>query len=94
MLIVGNFLDCGKVTFLTVEKIIGLIILKTNTNNEIIKTHILDLEQKLSSVVFLCYMKSILYSVEDLNLKCVTTAKGYSHLMKFTVRSYNLLKYL
>ena len=39
-------------------------------------------------------MKSILYSVEDLNLKCVTTAKGYSHLMKFTVRSYNLLKYL
>ena len=53
-LIAENFLDCGKVTFLTVEKIIGLIILKTNTNNEIIKTHILDLEQKLSSVVFLC----------------------------------------
>ena len=48
----GNFFDCGKVTFLTAEKIIGLIILKANRNIEIIKTYILNLQQKLSSVTF------------------------------------------
>ena len=62
------FLYHGKLTILTVEKIIGLIILKRNANIETIKTYILYLEQKLSSVVFfLWYMESILYSVEDLS---------------------------
>ena len=51
-LIVENFLDCGKLTFLTAEKVIGVIILKTNANVETIKTYILNIEQKLSSVAF------------------------------------------
>ena len=43
-----NSLDCGKLTFFTAEKIIGLIILKTNSTVKTIKTYILSLEQKLS----------------------------------------------
>ena len=43
-----KFLDCGKLTFLTTEK----IILKENSNVSTIKTYILNLEQKLSSLVF------------------------------------------
>ena len=49
---VEKFIGSGKVTSLAAEKIIGLIILKANTNIEIIKTYILNLEQKLSSVAF------------------------------------------
>ena len=55
---IEKFLDCRKVswlcklTFLTAEKIIDLIILKTNANVETIKTDILNLEQKLSSFAF------------------------------------------
>ena len=52
-LTVENFLDCGKVTFLTAEKIIGLIISKVNINVEIIKTYIMNVEQKLSVFAFL-----------------------------------------
>ena len=51
-MIVENFLNCGKLPFLAAEKIIGLIILKTNTNAETIKTYIFNLEQKLSSLAF------------------------------------------
>ena len=36
--------------FLTAEKIIGLITFKANANVEIVKTYILNLEQKLSSL--------------------------------------------
>ena len=49
----GNILDCGKIAFLTAEK----IILKTKANVEMIKTNILSLEQKLSSLVFLVVHK-------------------------------------
>ena len=49
-----NFLDCGKLTFLTAEKIVGLIILKRNASVETTKTYILSLEQKLSSLAFFC----------------------------------------
>ena len=41
-----------KLTFLTAEKTIGLIILKTNTSVENIKTYLLSLEQKLKSLAF------------------------------------------
>ena len=51
-LIVEKFLDCGKLTFLTAGKIICLIILETNADAEIIKTYILNLQQKLSSFTF------------------------------------------
>ena len=36
------FLDCGKLTFLTVEEIIHLIILKITASIETIKTYILE----------------------------------------------------
>ena len=55
---VENFLDqekfnfCGKLTFLTAEKIIGLIILKTNANVKTIETYILSLEQNISPLAF------------------------------------------
>ena len=51
-LIKENFLDSRKFTFLTAEKIIGLIILKANASVETIKTYLLSLEQKLSSIAF------------------------------------------
>ena len=51
-LTVEKFFDYGKLTFFTVKKIIGLIILKTNANVEIINRYILNLEQKLSSLAF------------------------------------------
>ena len=53
-----NFLDqekfpfCGKLTFLTAEKIIGLIILKANANIKTIETYILTLEQNISPLAF------------------------------------------
>ena len=54
-LILENFLYCGKLTFLTAEKVIGLTIL--------------SLEQKLSSLAFFAIDKFsiILYIVEDLS---------------------------
>lgn len=57
-LIEDNFLDWGKHTFLTAEKAKGLLILKVNASAETIKTYLLIIEQKRSSV---------LYSVEDFN---------------------------
>ena len=42
-----NALDRGKFTFLAAEKIIGLIILKTNASVETIKTCFLNIKQKL-----------------------------------------------
>ena len=51
-LTVENFLVQEKLTFLTAEKIIGLIILKTNTSVENINTYLLSLEQKLKSLAF------------------------------------------
>ena len=47
-----NFIDSGKLTFFTAEKIIDLIILKANAIVETIKAYILNLEQKLSSLAF------------------------------------------
>ena len=47
-----NFFVQEKLTFLTAEKTIGLIILKTNTSVENIKTYLLSLEQKLKSLAF------------------------------------------
>ena len=47
-----KFLACGKLTFLSAEKVIGLITLKVNFNFETMKTYILDLEPKLRSLVF------------------------------------------
>ena len=44
----------GKFTFLTAEKIIGLIILKASANVETIKAYILSLEQKESRVWHFC----------------------------------------
>ena len=55
-LIVEIFIDCGILTFLTAEKLIGLIILKP-------LTLILILKQKIS----LQDIKSILYSAENLS---------------------------
>ena len=52
VLIAKNFLDCGKVTFLTAEKLIALILLKANTNIEIIKSYILNQYQKFSLLTF------------------------------------------
>ena len=49
-----NLFDCGKLNFLKAEKIIGLMILKTNASVETIKTYLLSLEQKLSSLAFFC----------------------------------------
>ena len=43
---------CLWKTFLTTEKIIGLIFLKTNTNVETIKFYFLSMEQKPNSLVF------------------------------------------
>ena len=62
-LIKENFLECRKFlwsrknlcllkNFLTAEKIIGLIILKTNADVEAIKIFFLSLEQKLKSLAF------------------------------------------
>ena len=51
-----KFFDCGKITFLAAEKI-RLIILKANANDETIKTYILNLEQKSSSLAFLAVDK-------------------------------------
>ena len=48
-LTVERFLDCGKLSFLTAEK----ITLKANANVETINTYILNLEQKFSSLAFL-----------------------------------------
>ena len=62
-----NFFDCGKLTFLTAEKIIGLVILEANVNVETIKAYILNLEQKIIHLSFLDQTKSALHSVEDLN---------------------------
>ena len=62
-----KFLDCGKFTFLTAEKIIGLVILEANVNVETIKAYILNLEQKIIHLSFLGQTKSTLHSVEDLN---------------------------
>ena len=54
-----KFLGCGKLTFLTAEK----IILKVNANVETIKTHILNLEQKISLIAFFAVDKiSIIFS--------------------------------
>ena len=39
-------------TFLTAEKIVGLVILKTIASVEIVKRNILSLKQKLSSLTF------------------------------------------
>ena len=47
-----KFLDCEKLTFLTAEKVIGLITLKVNSDFETMKTYLLDLEPKLRSLVF------------------------------------------
>ena len=44
----------GKFTFLTAEKIIGLIILKASANVETIKAYILSLEQKESRACHFC----------------------------------------
>ena len=49
---VEKILDCGKLTFLTVQKVKGLIISKANTNVETIKTYISNLGQKLISLNF------------------------------------------
>ena len=58
-----KFLDCGKFTFLNAEKIIDLMILKTNANVETIKTSILNVEEKLSLLAFFAVDKiSILFS--------------------------------
>ena len=58
-LTVEKFLDCGKIAFLTAEK----IVLKANANVETIKTYILNLEQKLSSLAFFAVDKiSIIFS--------------------------------
>ena len=62
-----KFLDCGKLTFLTAEKIIGLVILEANVNVETIKAYILNLEQKINHLSFLGQTKSTLHSVENLN---------------------------
>ena len=48
-----KFLDRGKLTFLTAEKIIGLITLKVNADVETMKTYILNLEQKPRSLALL-----------------------------------------
>ena len=55
-----KFLDCGKLTFLTAEKIIGLIILKP-------LRHFESRTENLFTCLILWYIKSILYSVEDLS---------------------------
>ena len=48
-----RFLNYGKLTFLTAEKIIGLINLrKKNASVKTIKTYLLSLEQRLSSRAF------------------------------------------
>ena len=60
-LTVENFLVQEKLTFLTAEKIIGLIILKTNTSVENINTYLLSLEQKLKSLAFFWSKKSQYY---------------------------------
>ena len=44
--------DCQDHTFLTAEKIASLITSKANSNAETIKTYILNLEMKLSSLTF------------------------------------------
>ena len=67
---VENFLDCGKLTFLSAEKIIGLIILKTNTNVETIKTYILNLEQNVILLVFFIIDKINIISSIRLNFVC------------------------
>ena len=53
-MILQNFLffDYGNFTFLTAEKIISLIIFKTNASFETIKTYILSLDQKLKLLAF------------------------------------------
>ena len=67
---VEYFLDCGKLTFLSAEKIIGLIILKTNTNVETIKTYILNLEQNVILLVFFIIDKINIISSIRLNFVC------------------------
>ena len=58
-----KFLDCGKFAFLNAEKMIDLIILKTNANVETIKTSILNVEEKHSLLAFFAVDKiSILFS--------------------------------
>ena len=51
-LTVKKCLDQGKITFMTAEKIVNLIILKANARVETMKTYILSLEQKLSLLTF------------------------------------------
>ena len=52
--LVYYFFYCEKLTFLTAEKIMRLIILKANDNVETINTYILNLGQKLSSSAYFC----------------------------------------
>ena len=64
-----NLLDCGKCTFLTAGKIIGLIILETNDSVETIKTYLLSLEQKLSLLEFFAVDKVNIIFTQKLKLK-------------------------
>ena len=52
----------GKFTFLTAEKIIGLIILKASANVETIKAYILSLEQKESRACHFCGRQNQYYN--------------------------------
>ena len=67
---VQKFLDCVKLTFLTAQKIISVIILKTNANVKTIKTYILNLEQKLSSHFFFMVDKINIIFSRRLKHKC------------------------
>ena len=67
---VQKFLDYVKLTFLTAQKIISVIILKTNANVKTIKTYILNLEQKLSSHFFFMVDKINIIFSRRLKHKC------------------------
>ena len=71
-LLVENFYGCGKFTFLNAERIIGLIILKTNTSVETI--------HRAETCLFLWSMKSILCSLEDLS---ITFNVWQQHIVSF-----------
>ena len=58
-----EFFDCEKLTFLTTEKTVSLMTLKANANAETIKTYILNLEQKFSSLTF--------SGVGKINIMCI-----------------------
>ena len=56
-LTVKKYLDQGKITFMTAEKIVNLIILKANARVETMKIYIFSLEQTLSLLTFFAVEK-------------------------------------